>query len=114
MFYNGVPFTSKVRRIWDENNHGFFERWNMPHVIAAIEGQHIEIQCSKFRGTQYYSYICFQCMVLLVVYNASYCSKMFDSGQFGSNNNGGILAHSELKNAFENKKLRITEASKFE
>ena len=53
-------------------------------------------------------------MVLLVVYNASYCSKMFDSGQFGSNNNGGILAHSELKNAFENKKLRITEASKFE
>ena len=50
----------------------------------------------------------------MVMCDANYCFVMSDFGKFGSNNNSGILAHSEIGNAFENKKLRIHEGSEFE
>ena len=41
---------------WLEIAKAFEESWNMPHVIDAIDGKHIRMQCPKFSGTQYYNY----------------------------------------------------------
>ena len=99
--------TTKSEEDWLKLSHCSFERWNMSHVKGVINRKHIRIQCLKFTGTQCYNYKGFHSMVLC---NTNYCFIMSDFGKFGSNNNSSILAHSEMGNAFENKKLRILEA----
>ena len=50
----------------------------------------------------------------MVVCDAKYCFPMFDLCQFGSSNDGDIMARSETGNTFKNKKLRIPEVFEFE
>ena len=45
----------KSEKDWLNIASGFEELWNMPHVIVAIDGKHIRIQCPTFTGTQYYN-----------------------------------------------------------
>ena len=73
----------------------------MPNAIGAINGKHIRIECPKLSGTQYYNYKGFYSIVLFTICDANYCFTLFNSGQFGSNNDGGVLANSELGQLFE-------------
>lgn len=35
---------------------GFYNRWNIPNCIGAVDGKHIIIQCLKNSGTAFFSY----------------------------------------------------------
>ncbi|XP_057307667.1 uncharacterized protein LOC130645634 [Hydractinia symbiolongicarpus] len=85
----------------------FEANWNMPHVIGAIDGKHIRIQCPKFTGTQYYNYKGFFSLVLMAVCDANYCFTMYDVGQFGSNNDSVVLANSAMGKALEEDALNV-------
>ena len=50
-------------------------------------------------------------MVLLAVCDANYCSTMFDLGQYGSNNDSGVLMNSELGKKLEQSALSIPQAT---
>ena len=92
---------------WGKIARSFEELWNMPNVIGSIDGKHIRIQCPKFSGTQFYNYKGFFSIVLLAVCDANYCFTLFDLGQYGSNNDSGILSNSVMGDLLENGKLRI-------
>ena len=81
--------------------------WNMPNVIGAIDGKHIRIQCPSYSGTQFYNYKGFFSVVLMAVCDANYCFTMFDIGQFGSNNDSGVLANSTMGILLESNSLHI-------
>ena len=49
-------------------------------------------------GTYYYNYKGFYSIVLLVICHSKYCFTLFDLGQYGSNNDCGVLANSAMKN----------------
>ena len=44
----------------------------------------------------FYNYKGFFGMVLLAVCDAKYCFTMFDEGQYGSNNDSGVLLNSKI------------------
>ena len=44
--YMPVLSEDKWKSIADE----FYERWNFPNCIGAIDGKHVMIQCPKFTG----------------------------------------------------------------
>ena len=92
---------------WDKIAQSFEELWNMPNVIGSIDGKHIRIQCPKLSGTQFYNYKGFFSVVLLAVCDANYCFTLFDLGQYGSNNDSGILSNSVMGDLLENGKLKI-------
>ena len=50
-------------------------------------------------------------MVLMAICDANYSFTMFDVGQFGSNNDSGVLANSEMGIAFELNQLKVPKAS---
>ena len=69
---------------------------NLPHVVGAIDGKHIRIQCPKQSGTIFHNYKGFFSFVLLAIFDARYCLLLFDVGQYGSNNDAGVLANSSI------------------
>ena len=90
----------KSKEDWLEIANKFEKTWNMPHAIGAIDGKHIRIECPKLTGTQFYNYKGFFSIVLLAICDANYCFSLFDLGQFGSNNDSGVLSNSKLVNRF--------------
>ena len=98
---------------WLEIAKGFLETWNFPHCIGAIDGKHIRVECPKMSGTYYYNYKGFYSIVLLAICDSNYCFTCFDLGQYGSNNDCGVLARSSMGEMIENHMLDIPAPSTF-
>ena len=83
------------------------ELWQFPHSIGAIDGKHIQIEKPAKTGTLFYNYKGFTSIVLLAVCDARYNFTVADVGQYGSSNDAGVLAHSEIYHAFENNIINV-------
>jgi len=101
---------------WLKRAKEFEKMWDLPHVIGAIDGKHIRIKCPSDTGTSFHNYkglIIFS-IVLLAVCDAKYCFTMVDLGQYGSNNDSGVLLRSEINKRFQDGSLKIPEPSTLE
>ena len=85
----------------------FEERWNFPHVVGCLDGKHIRMECPKESGTLYHNYKGFFSIVLMAICDANYCFTFFDLGQYGSNNDSGVLSNSQLGHLFDSNGLNI-------
>ena len=70
--------------------------WNLLHVVGAIGGKHIIIQCPKQSETLFHNYKKLFSFVLIAICDARCCLTLFAVGQYGSNNNAGVLANSSV------------------
>ena len=102
--YVNMPTSSDE---WLAVSKQFEVKWNLPHVIGAIDGKHIRMRGPDNTGSLYYIYKVFFSMVLLAVCDANDCFTMFDLGQYGSNNDSGVLMNSELDKKLEQDALSI-------
>ena len=41
---------------WKRVEEKFRKRWNVPHVVGALDGKHIAMKKSKKTGSDYYNY----------------------------------------------------------
>ena len=73
----------------------------MPHVIGAIDGKHIRMECPKLTGSQNFNYKGFFSMVVLGIYDGNYLFVLLDLGLYGSNNNSDVLLNSLTGQMFE-------------
>ena len=64
--YMPVPSEDKWKSIADK----FYERWNLPNCIGAIDGKHVMIQCPFNSGSLFYSYKSYFSIVLLAFASA--------------------------------------------
>ena len=72
----------------------------------------IRIESPKLSGTVYHNYKGFFSIVLLAICDANYYFTLFDLGQFGSNNDIGVLASSQMGEMFEDELLHLPEDRK--
>ena len=96
---------------WIQISKGFENKWNMPHVIGALDGKHVRIRCPNNSGSFYHNYKGFFSMVLMAICDAHYRFIMFDFGQYGSNNDSGILINSAMGKQLEQNALGIPSAA---
>ena len=52
--------------------------------------------------------------MLLVAYDGTYCFTLFDLGQYGSNNDNGVLIKQKMNELFQNEKLKVSLPSHFD
>ena len=45
-----------TQETWEEVAQGFWEKWNFPNCLGAIDGKHVTIQALALSGSQYLNY----------------------------------------------------------
>ena len=105
--------TTTCIKEWKKIADDFAEKWNMFHVLGAMDGKHIQIEAPKNTGSLYHNYKWYCSIVLLAICDAKYQFTMVDVGQYGSNNDSGVFNQSgigkvvEIKNKWEYQKMNI-------
>lgn len=74
---------------WKNNAQTFYDKWNFPNVIGAIDGKHVRIQCPLNSGSMYFNYKNFFSVVLLAIVDANYKYIAVDIGSYGRESDGG-------------------------
>ena len=84
---------------WREISRGFEDLWNLPHCVGAIDGKHVNMKCPNNSGSLYYNYKGFFSLVLMAICDSHYNFTLVDIGDYGGNNDGGVLSHSDIGKA---------------
>ncbi|KAJ4934991.1 hypothetical protein JOQ06_007770 [Pogonophryne albipinna] len=92
---------------WKEVAQGFWEKWNFPNCLGAIDGKHIVIQAPPRSGSQYFNYKKTFSIVLLALVDADYRFRVIQVGDFGRTSDGGVYAGSVLGKGMETKTLHV-------
>lgn len=85
----------------------FYEIWNFPNTIGAIDGKHIRVKCPPSSGSMYYNYKNYFSIVLQAVVDAHYKFIIIDVGGYGKQSDGGTFRASELYKLMERQELNI-------
>ena len=81
--------------------------WNFPNCIGTIDGKHIAIEFPINSGSQYHNCKGFFSIVFLAICDAHYISSFVNIGDYGSNNDSGVLENSVMGKAFANDALCV-------
>ncbi|KAJ4924492.1 hypothetical protein JOQ06_003448 [Pogonophryne albipinna] len=92
---------------WKEVAQCFWEKWNFPNCLGAIDGKHIVIQAPPLSGSQYFNYKKTFSIVLMALVDADYRFRVIQVGDFGRTSDGGTYAGSDLGKGMETKTLHV-------
>ncbi|KYN17328.1 hypothetical protein ALC57_10383, partial [Trachymyrmex cornetzi] len=68
---------------WKQSVKDFYEEWQFPNCIDALDGKHIRIKAPPNSGSKYFCYKKFFSIVLMAICNHKYRFLWVDIGQFG-------------------------------
>ena len=86
---------------WKTVAEAFADKWQFHHVIGAIDGKHIAIECPAGGGSMYYNYKGYHSIVLLALADSEGRFLYIDVGANGSASDGGIFQVIPLREALE-------------
>uniref|UniRef100_UPI00358EEE5F putative nuclease HARBI1 n=1 Tax=Myxine glutinosa TaxID=7769 RepID=UPI00358EEE5F len=90
---------------WTEVADDFESKWNIPHVLGALDGKHVALRCAPNSGSVYHNYKGFFSIVLMALVDADYKFLWVDVGGMGHMSDAQILNASELKECIENETI---------
>lgn len=94
---------------WKEIEMKFFQRWNFPKCLGAIDGKHVIIKRPRRSGSVYFNYKRTYSIILFAMVDADYCFTYIDVGGNGRASDSAIFRDSTLNIAMENKTLGMPE-----
>lgn len=95
---------------WKRIADDFDNLWQLPHVVGAIDGKHVQIEAPSLSGSLYHNYKGFFSIVLLAICDAKYQFTLIDIGQYGSNNDTSVFNKSKMGKAFQQEKMKLPSA----
>ena len=94
---------------WQDIAQEFWEKWNFPLCIGALDGKHVRCQCPTNTGSLYFNFHGWFSIVLMALCSARYSYLLVDIGAIGSASDGGTFAASGMKDALYNGSLSLPE-----
>uniref|UniRef100_A0A8C6S8J4 DDE Tnp4 domain-containing protein n=1 Tax=Neogobius melanostomus TaxID=47308 RepID=A0A8C6S8J4_9GOBI len=92
---------------WTEVARGFWEKWNFPNCIGAIDGKKVNIQAPANSGSQFFDYKHHFSIVLMALVDADYRFRAIQVGDFGRSSDGGVFASSDMGKGLESGTLHV-------
>ncbi|XP_071054097.1 uncharacterized protein [Onthophagus taurus] len=96
--YMSLPNTEK----WKQIASRFFELWQLPNCLGAIDGKHIRIQKYPNSGSTNFNYKNYHSVVLFGCCDAEGLFTTIECGYAGRNSDGGIFRVSTFGRWLEN------------
>jgi hypothetical protein len=85
----------------------FYERWDFPNCLGAVDGKHILIKAPRNSGSMYFNYKKTFSVNLMAIADASYQFVTVDVGQMGSSSDGGVWDHSTFGYAWNRNEVNV-------
>ena len=85
----------------------FRNRWNVPHVVCALDGKHIAMKKPKKSSSEYFNYKGYFSLVPLALVEADYKYLRINVGASGSSSDAQIFNCSKLTRRIENRTLGL-------
>ncbi|KAK5645349.1 hypothetical protein RI129_006649 [Pyrocoelia pectoralis] len=104
--YLKVPRTTLK---WLKIAEQFEKKWNLPHVLGALDGKHITVRAPGNEGSSYFNYKGTHSIALLGLVDADYKFIYIDCGRNGRISDGGVFRNSTLAAAIASNKLNFPE-----
>ena len=92
---------------WIEASNGFAQRWNFPHCIGALDGNHVQMQAPKNSGSLFFNYKGTHSIVVMACVNADYQFIYADVECQGRISDGSVFKYTILYEKLEQKRLRL-------
>ena len=92
---------------WREIADEFYQRWQLPNCIGAIDGKHVRIVHPQCSGSDYYNYKGFYSIVLMAIVSPSSEFIYADVGCQGRISDGGVFRNTNFFKALEANSLGI-------
>ncbi|XP_008185414.1 uncharacterized protein LOC103310083 [Acyrthosiphon pisum] len=92
---------------WEKIGDDFWNKWNFPNCLGALDGKHVEIFAPPNSGSQFFNYKRTFSIVLLALVDANCKFIAVDLGSYGKNSDGGIFANSNFGKALEMGKFNV-------
>ncbi|XP_018404615.1 PREDICTED: uncharacterized protein LOC108781197 [Cyphomyrmex costatus] len=96
-----IYLTKPTAESWKHIAKNFYQIWNFPNCIGAVDGKHIQIQRPPRTESLYFNYKQFFSIVLMAAADAEYKFTWVDIGDYGSMSDGGVWAESAFGSALE-------------
>ena len=96
-----------TQKTWEEVAQGFWDKWNFPNCLGAIDGKHVTIQAPALSGSQYFNYRKTFSIVLLALVDSNYRFRVIQVGDFRRTSDGGVYAGSALGRGMETKTFHV-------
>lgn len=96
-----------TRDTFQEIELGFFNRWNLPNCIGAVDGKHVNIIAPKHSGSAFFNYKKSFSIVLMATCDAYYRFSMVDIGAEGCNHDSAVFKASGFGSNLLNDHLDI-------
>ena len=107
--YLKIPSTKSE---WMKIVKQFYDRWNFPNTVCAIDGKHTTIQKPACGGLFYYNYKHTHSIVLLAVAGPNYECLGADVGANGRCSDGRIWGNSSIAKLLDDDKLGVPKSQK--
>ncbi|XP_018358394.1 PREDICTED: uncharacterized protein LOC108758103 [Trachymyrmex cornetzi] len=92
---------------WSEVAEDFFEKWQFPNCVGALDGKHIRIEAPTHSGSQFFNYKKYFSIVLLAICDANHKFVWVDIGQCGGISDSGVWSNTELAARVREKLLKF-------
>lgn len=102
-----IYFPKRCGEDWRKISKNFYEIWNLPNCIGALDGKHVQFKCPNKSGTLYFNYKKTFSIHLMALCDGNYNFLEVDVGGFGSQNDAGVYKTSAFAKAFENNTMNV-------
>nr|XP_054753761.1 putative nuclease HARBI1 [Lytechinus pictus] len=100
-YANEVIQCPTTEQEWRAIAEEYERRWNVPHVMGALDGKHVALRKPENSGSLYHNYKHFFSVVLMALVDANYRFLWIDTGAQGHMSDAQIYNASELKETVE-------------